>query len=43
MFSKKNDEVGLFPLKGKKRRIITSDRPLSVAVGKYLINFGSKT
>ena len=26
----KNDEGGLFPLKGKNRRIITSDRPPSV-------------
>ena len=25
-----NDEGGLFPLKGKNRRIITSDRPPSV-------------
>ena len=27
---RKNDEGGLFPLKGKNRRIITSDRPPSV-------------
>ena len=26
----KNDEGGLFPLKGKNQRVITSDRPPSV-------------
>ena len=39
---RKNDEGGLFPLKGKKRRIMTSDRSPSDAEGKYLTNFGSK-
>ena len=30
----KNDEGGLFPLKGKNQRIITSDHPPSQCLGK---------